>query len=137
MRQVACKTLVEMSADPSFVFLTADSGFSVLEPLQVALGERFINAGLAEQNMVGTAAGMAREGLNAWVYKSGPFLYTKPYEQIRTDVCLQNLPVKLVGDQMSTSRHDAAQDYGALLCFKNIRAYVPPSTRTCPRQSPQ
>jgi len=114
-----------LSADPSFVFLTADSGHGVLEPLQEALGERFINAGVAEQNMVGTAAGLARDGLNPWVYTLGPYMHARPYEQIRNDVCQPNLPVKLVGDGHSTSRHQAAQDYGALLCFKNIRAYVP------------
>ena len=125
MRNVACKTLMTLSADPSFVFLTADSGYGVLEPLQEALGERFINAGLAEQNMVGTAAGLARDGLNPWVYSLGPYMHARPYEQIRNDVCQQNLPVKLVGDGQSSSRHHAAHDYGALLCFKNIRAYVP------------
>jgi len=125
MRQVACKALVEMSEDPSFVFLTADRGFGALEPLQTALGDRFINAGTAEQNMVGTAAGLAREGLNAWVYSHAPFMHSRPYEQIRNDVCLQNLPVKLVGDGLTSHAVHASNDYGALLCLKNIRAYVP------------
>lgn len=131
MRQEVCNALVDMASDPSFVFLTGDLGYQALEPLQEAMGDRFINAGIAEQNMVGTAAGLAREGMNPWVYSIAPFIYARPFEQIRNDVCLHNLPVKLVGNGggygygVMGSTHHAIEDYGALLCFKNIRAYVP------------
>ena len=52
MRDVFCRTLVAAAGNPNFVFLTGDLGFKALEPLQEALGERFINAGVSEQNMV-------------------------------------------------------------------------------------
>ena len=73
-------------------------GYQALEPLRESLGERFINAGVAEQNMVSVAAGLAKTGLQPWVYSIAPFVYARPFEQIRNDVCLHDLPVRLVGN---------------------------------------
>lgn len=102
-----------------------------LEPLRDALGNRFINAGVAEQNMVSVAAGLARGGMRPWVYSIAPFLYARPFEQIRNDVCLHRLPVVLVGNGggygygvMGPSHH-ALEDYGTLLTLAHLRAYVP------------
>ncbi|WP_254608288.1 hypothetical protein [Achromobacter ruhlandii] len=58
MRKQLCDALVARAANPDMVFLTGDLGFMALEPLQQALGTRFINAGVAEQNMVSVAAAM-------------------------------------------------------------------------------
>jgi transketolase len=113
------------------VFLTGDLGFQALEPLREALGARFINAGVAEQNMIAVAAGLARTGLRPWVYSIAPFLYARPYEQIRNDICLHDLPVTLVGNGggyaygVMGCTHHALEDYGALLCLPNLRAFVP------------
>lgn len=74
MRKQLCDGLVWRAASPDRVFLTGDVGFRALEPLQEALGGRFINAGVAEQNMVSVAAAMAREGLETWVYSIAPFV---------------------------------------------------------------
>ena len=62
MRNAFCQALVEAASRDEFVFLTGDLGFGALEPLREALGPRFINAGVAEQNMVSVAAGLARAG---------------------------------------------------------------------------
>ena len=59
MRNAFCQALVEAASRDEFVFLTGDLGFGALEPLREALGPRFINAGVAEQNMVSVAAGLA------------------------------------------------------------------------------
>ena len=67
------------------MFLTGDLGYKALEPLREALGERFINAGVAEQNMVSVGAGLARVGLRPWVYSIAPFIYARPFEQIRNE----------------------------------------------------
>jgi transketolase len=131
MRKEFCRTLLEFSTCPEFVFLTGDLGFMALEPLQEAMGQRFINAGVAEQNMVGVAAGLAKGGLRPWAYSIAPFLYARPFEQIRNDVCLHNLPVVLVGNGggygygVMGSTHHALEDYGVLLTLPNMRAYVP------------
>ena len=119
------------SRRPEFVFLTGDLGFKALEPLRERLGARFINAGVAEQNMVSVAAGLARSGLRPWVYSIAPFVYARPFEQIRNDVCLHRLPVVLVGNGggygygVMGATHHALEDYGALLCLPHLRAYVP------------
>ena len=131
MRNAFCQSLVEAASRPDFVFLTGDLGYKALEPLREAMGSRFINAGVAEQNMVSVAAGLARSGLRPWVYSIAPFVYARPFEQIRNDVCLHKLPVVLVGNGggygygVMGATHHALEDYGALLCLPHIRAYVP------------
>jgi transketolase len=131
MRNVFCQSLVEASCHSGFVFLTGDLGFMALEPLRKALGERFINAGVAEQNMVSVGAGLARAGLRPWIYSIAPFVYARPFEQIRNDVCLHRLPVVLVGNGggygygVMGATHHALEDYGTLLCLPHLRAYVP------------
>jgi transketolase len=95
------------------------------------MGERFINAGIAEQNMVSVAAGLAREGLRPWVYSIAPFLYARAFEQIRNDVCLHGLPVVLVGNGggygygVMGGTHHAIEDYGTLLSLLGMRVYLP------------
>jgi transketolase len=123
--------MVALQAQRPYVFLTGDLGFGALEPLEQALGPRFINAGVAEQNMVGAAAGLASAGWQAWAYSIAPFIYARPFEQVRNDVCLQNRDVKLVGNgggygygSMASSHH-ALEDYGSLLGLQHMRAYIP------------
>src|SRR3954451_11292726 len=131
MRDVFCRSLVRNAGRREFVFLTGDLGFKALEPLRDAMRERFINAGVAEQNMICVAAGLAKTGLRPWVYSIAPFLYARPFEQIRNDVCLHDLPVVLVGNGggyaygVMGATHHALEDYGALLTLPNLRAYVP------------
>ena len=131
MRDVFCQALVAEAGNPAFVFLTGDLGFKALEPLREALGERFINAGVSEQNMISMAAGLAKMGFRPWVYSIAPFLYARPFEQIRNDVCLHHLPVVMVGNGggygygVMGSSHHALEDYGALLTLSNLRAFVP------------
>jgi transketolase len=131
MRNAFCQALVEAASRSDFVFLTGDLGYKALEPLREAMGARFINAGVAEQNMVSVAAGLARAGLRPWVYSIAPFIYARPFEQIRNDVCLHHLPVVLVGNGggygygVMGATHHALEDYGALLCLPHMRAYVP------------
>lgn len=131
MRNGLCDGLVACASDPQFVFLTGDLGFQALEPLQAALGPRFINAGVAEQNMVSVAAGLAQSGLRPWVYSIAPFAYARPFEQIRNDVCLHHLPVRIIGNGggygygVMGGTHHALEDYGALLTLQHMRAFVP------------
>ncbi len=103
------------------VFLTGDLGFMALEPLRDRLGDRFINCGVAEQNMVTVAAGLAKEGFDVWVYSIAPFCYARALEQIRNDVCLHGLPVRVLGNGggygygVMGPTHHALEDYGILL----------------------
>lgn len=131
MRNILCKSLVEYSANSEFVFLTGDLGYNALELLRDDMGSRFINAGVAEQNMVSVAAGMAKVGLRPWVYSIAPFVYARPFEQIRNDVCMHDLSVKLIGNGggyaygVMGATHHALEDYGVLLGLLNMHAFVP------------
>ncbi len=84
-------------ADSRVVFLTGDLGFTVLEPLATSLGKRFVNVGVAEQNMMGLATGLAEGGLVPFVYSIGTFASMRPYEFIRNGPLLHLLPVRIVG----------------------------------------
>jgi transketolase len=131
VRNVFCQSLVAAANRADFCFLTGDLGYKALEPLRDALGPRFLNAGVAEQNMIGVAAGLARSGLRPWAYSIAPFLYARPFEQIRNDVCFHRLPVVLVGNGggygygVMGGTHHALEDYGVLLCLPHLRAYLP------------
>jgi transketolase len=131
MRKQLCDALVARSADPRMVFLTGDLGFMALEPLQAAMGKRFINAGVAEQNMVTVAAALARQGLDAWAYSIAPFVYARPFEQIRNDVAFHRLSVKLIGNGggygygVMGPTHHAIEDYGVLLTLPGMRVFAP------------
>jgi len=131
MRKQLCDALVARSKAGKMAFLTGDLGFMALEQLQVALGKRFINAGVAEQNMISVSAAMAREGFETWAYSIAPFCYARPFEQIRNDICFHGLPVKLIGNGggygygVMGPTHHAIEDYGILLTLPNMSVYVP------------
>jgi transketolase len=131
VRKAFCEGLLKEQAREEFVFLTGDLGFQALEPLRSALGRRFLNAGVAEQNMVSVAAGLVRQGFRPWLYSISPFLYARALEQIRNDVCLHQLPVVLVGNGggygygVMGSTHHALEDYGVLLTLSGMEAMIP------------
>ena len=131
MRKQLCDALVARSIKSDMIFLTGDLGFMALEPLQKTMGSRFINAGVAEQNMISVAAALAKQDFEVWVYSIAPFLYGRPFEQIRNDICFHHLPVKLIGNGggygygvMGPSHH-AIDDYGVLLTLPNLIVYLP------------
>ena len=113
------------------VFITGDLGYMAFERLATTYGERFINAGVAEQNAVSLAAGLAREGHLPWVYSTAAFTALRPYEQIRNNACLHRLPVKLVGNGggygsgIMGATHHALEDVGAMRALPNMRVFVP------------
>jgi transketolase len=131
MRIAACIAWQNLFTEHRFAFLTGDLGFMALEPLRDEMAAWFINAGVAEQNMVSVAAGMSKLGIETWVYSIAPFIYARPFEQIRNDVCLNHLPVKIVGNgggyaygSMGSSHH-AIEDYGVLLGLQEMQIFVP------------
>jgi len=113
------------------IFLTGDLGYGALENVRNALGSRFVNMGVSEQNMVSVAAGLARQRLLPICYSIAPFAVFRPYEQIRLDVALHNLPVKLVGNGggygygIMGASHHALEDLAVLSCLPNFACIVP------------
>jgi transketolase len=83
--------------DESIYLISGDLGFSVIETFREKFPHRFINAGIAEQSMIGVAAGLAMTGKRVYVYSIIPFVTMRCFEQIRNDLCYQQLPVTLVG----------------------------------------
>lgn len=98
MRKSFAAAVISRCNLPEYFFLTGDLGFMALEEVRSVFGTRFLNVGIAEQNMIGVAAGLAREGFKVIAYSIAPFCYARPFEQIRNDICLGSLPVCLVGN---------------------------------------
>ena len=97
MRTTFIDTLMELAEkDDRIWLLTGDVGYSVLEGFEAKFPDRFLNCGIAEQNMMGVAAGMALCGKQPWVYSLAGFPVTRCLEQIRNDVCHHNLDVKMI-----------------------------------------
>src|SRR5579885_474978 len=99
LARVHAKKLVEWAKDkPETVVLSADLTSSVEADLfKAAYPERFFSMGIAEQNMLSVAGGMAREGFVPLVHTFGVFIYRRAYDQISMSVAYPNLPVKMFG----------------------------------------
>jgi transketolase len=116
---------------PEIALIVGDLGFSVVEPFADLFPDRFINAGVAEQNMMGIAAGMASEGFHPFVYSIANFPLFRCAEQIRNDVDYHRLPVTIVsvGGGLAYGNlgysHHAIQDYGLIRLMPNMLIAAP------------
>ena len=98
MRQAVFEALYEVARkNEDVILLVSDTGAIVLDQFRAEMPERIINVGIAEQNMIGVAAGLAMEGKKVYAYAIIPFVTMRCYEQIRVDLCCESLPVKLLG----------------------------------------
>lgn len=98
MRKALVQTLVDLAEkDPRVLLLTGDLGFMVMEPFIERFPERFFNVGVAEQNMVGVATGLAEGGYIPFVYSIITFATLRPYEFIVNGPIAHQLPVRIVG----------------------------------------
>lgn len=98
MRAALTNTLVELAErDPRILLLTADLGFMALEPFSDKFPDRFFNVGVAEQNMVGLATGLAEAGFLPFVYSIVTFATLRTYEFIRNGPILHQFPVRIAG----------------------------------------
>lgn len=97
MRNTFINTLCTLAEQHEDIFLLCgDLGYSVLEPFAKRFPDRFLNAGIAEQNMTQVAVGLAREGYNVFTYSIGNFPTLRCMEQIRYDICYHEANVKVV-----------------------------------------
>lgn len=132
MRREFSKTIEEISKEKiNLIFLTGDLGFMALENIRESIKDRFVNAGVSEQNMVSMAAVLAHEGMQVICYSIAPFVVFRPAEQIRLDVCLHKKNVKIVGNGggygygiMGTTHH-AIEDIAVISAFQHICCYIP------------
>lgn len=132
MRNAFIKELVGLAQEnKTIALMVGDLGFSVVEPFADSFPDRFINAGVAEQNMIGMAAGMASEGYHVFVYSIANFPTFRCAEQIRNDVDYHKLPVTIVsvGGGLAYGNlgysHHAVQDYGLMRLMPNMLIAAP------------
>ncbi len=132
MRTAFIETLFELARhDKRIVLITGDLGFRVVTPFMEQLPKQFVNAGVAEQNMTGLAAGMALSGKVVFTYSIANFPTLRCLEQIRNDVCYHNANVKIVAvgggfayGSMSVTHH-ATEDLAIMRALPNMIVVAP------------
>lgn len=132
MRTAFIETLFSLAKDdPRIILITGDLGFGVVTPFMEQLPSQFVNAGVAEQNMTGLAAGMALSGKIVFTYSIANFPVLRPLEQIRNDVCYHNANVRIVsvGGGMAYGSlgpsHHATEDIAIMRALPNMMVVAP------------
>lgn len=132
MRKTFINTLIDLARkDKDVVLITPDMGFSVLEPFFDEFPERAINCGIAEQNAVSIASGLALMGKKPYVYTVIPFLTGRAYEQVRLEVAYMNTNVKLIGIGAGFTYGAAGATHHAIEDISLMRT-LPNMTVCCP-----
>jgi len=132
MRSAFSDSLVRAAErDARVLVLSGDHGYALFDPFRARFPDRFLNCGVAEQNMVGVAAGLAKAGFRPVVYGLAAFVPIRVLEQIKIDVCHEALPVCFVGDgagvvyaQLGMS-HQSAEDVAALRSLPSLAIHSP------------
>lgn len=132
MRAAFSEALVRLAkADPNVLLLTGDHGYALFDDFRRECPAQYINAGIAEQNMVGMAAGLARAGFRPFVYGLSAFVPVRVVEQIKLDVAHDKLPVILIGDgagfvysHLGTS-HQSTEDIACTRAIPELSVYAP------------
>lgn len=132
-RQIICEVLSEHAkTDRDVVVLCSDSrGSASLAPFAKEFPEQFVEVGIAEQDLVGIAAGLAKCGKKPYAASPASFVSTRSYEQAKVDCAYSNTNVKLIGISGGVSygalgmSHHSAQDIAAMAAIPNMRVYLP------------
>lgn len=132
MRTAFIEQLIEEARNNNRIFLlVGDLGFAVVEPFAQLFPDRYLNVGIAEQNMAGIAAGLALEGYCVYIYSIGNFPTLRCMEQIRYDICYHNLNVKIIAvgggyayGSLGPSHH-ATEEFGMLRTIPNMVICAP------------
>lgn len=132
-KQMICEVLMDAAkTDRQIVALCSDSrGSGSFTPFAETYPEQFVETGIAEQDLVSIAAGLAKCGKKAYAVSPACFLSTRSYEQCKVDVAYSNTNVKLIGISGGVSygalgmSHHSAQDIAAMSAIPNMRVYLP------------
>lgn len=132
MRTNFINQLLEEAKNNDKIFLlVGDLGYHVVEPFAELFPDRFLNVGIAEQNMAGVAAGLAMTGYNVYIYSIGNFPTLRCLEQIRNDIAYHKANVKIVSVGAGYAygalgaTHQATEDIGAIRTIPNIIVATP------------
>ena len=132
MREAFSQALVRLAlVDTKVLLLTGDHGYSLFDEFRNSCPDQYINAGIAEQNMVGMAAGLARVGYRPFVYGLAAFIPIRTVEQIKLDIAHDDLPVVLLGDgagfvysHLGTS-HQSTEDIACTRAIPQLQVLSP------------
>jgi transketolase len=134
MRGVILDAIFErMKIDRDIFFLTADMGINIVEKFQVTFPDRYMNVGIAEQNLISICAGLANSGFRPFAYSISNFLVHRCFEQIRNDICLHNYPITLVGTSTGFDNsplgptHHVIDDWGLIKGLQVMDIFCPSS----------
>ena len=117
--------------NPKFVVLSGDHGYALFDELRTKFPKQFLNVGVAEQSMVGYAAGLAKAGYRVAVYGLAAFVPCRVFEFIKMDVCYDSLPIIFIGDGAGLvynslgASHQCAEDVAMLRTLPNIEILSP------------
>lgn len=132
MRNAFAKTITRLArTDPRLVLISGDIGNRMFDDFKKIAPDRFYNVGIAEQSMIGVAAGLALAGMRPMVYTIAPFVVTRCLEQIKVDLCYHRLPVTLVGTGAGLSyaslgaTHHSPDDIAQLRPLPNMTVVCP------------
>jgi transketolase len=132
MRQTALDMVYQLAKqDERILFIGSDLGAGTLAEFQREMPERFFMEGISEANIIGMAAGLALEGKIPYVHTIGTFLTRRCYEQLAVDVCLHNVPVRLIGSGGGLvyaplgPTHEATEDVAILRALPNMTVVAP------------
>ncbi len=124
-----------MSVDKKIFFVSADFGSPVLDKIRADFPDRFINVGIAEQNLINITAGLALEGYKVFAYAIAPFITMRCYEQIRVSLALLSevrpMNVNLIGVGagysyvVSGPTHQCYEDITLMRALPNFKVYSP------------
>jgi len=138
MRDAFVRKLTEQAqTNDDIMLLVGDLGFGVVADFGQAYPRQFLNCGVAEQSMVGIAAGMASAGRRPFVYSISNFPSLRPLEQIRNDVCYHGLGVTLVAVGTGLAygslgyTHHGVEDMSILRSLPGMRVYTPADALEC------
>jgi transketolase len=121
----------EMKKNPRIVLLFADMGKGIIENFSLRYPERTLNIGIAEQNLISMAAGMAAMGYAPYCYTISNFITERCYEQIRNDICIPGYKVVLIGTSTGFDSgtegvsHFSLEDIGIMKTLPNFNIYAP------------
>lgn len=132
MRNTFINTIIDTCKTREDVFIiSGDAGLGVFDEFKEKQAERFLNLGVAEQNMISFSAGLAMTGFKVYVYNIIPFVLYRCYEQVRNDICYQELPVTLVGIGSGITyspqgmTHYSVEDLGIAQTLPNMKVFSP------------
>lgn len=123
--------LEEAKTNDKIFLIVGDLGYHVVEPFAEAFPDRFLNIGIAEQNMIGVATGLAMTGYNVFVYSIGNFPTLRCMEQVRNDIAYHHANVKIISVGAGYAygclgaTHQATEDIGAMRVIPNMVVATP------------